>query len=281
MRRALCAKGADVVVVAPWGAQSGAGTAGSPDGSTFAVSQRTVMPAGFEGDCSSAPSGGAVFGVCVSTTTCSASSPSATPSDTARLGIRGLVQRKVGWSAGPDLLVSGANAGGNIANFVNGSGTVGAAIAALDLGVPAVAVSANYAVGGFSVSPETYRATAESAASIIESLWRKGLVNQRFGININHPATTDLKSSKPVFTQVATGSFLSFGVAEADAPDTYTLTGAICASGVAGCLRETQPRPDTKYLVEQGRITVSAIDRDRTYTGLGSVPLALALAAGL
>src|SRR5947208_2822143 len=40
MRRALCAAGADVVVVAPWGPQSGAGTGSSPQGTTLAVSKR-------------------------------------------------------------------------------------------------------------------------------------------------------------------------------------------------------------------------------------------------
>lgn len=267
LRRALCEAGADVVVVAPWGNQSGAGTGSSSQTSVFAVSHRVDLPAGYAGDCDGAPSQGAVFGVCLSTTACLPDSRSATPSDTVRLAVSGLLAEKVGWTGGPALVVSGVNAGPNVANFVNGSGTVGATIAALDAGIPAVAVSANFAAGSFAVTDETYRATADASAGIIGRLWRKRVLTPVFGININHPDVGELTSDQPVLTSVGTGSVLTIGTRPGPNPDTYVFTGALCGPGVPGCLPETRHDSDTEALIEDGRITVTPIDPNRTYDG--------------
>lgn len=276
MRRALKAAGADVVVVAPWGPQSGSGTASSADGTVFAVERRHQLPDGFEDD-DPRP----VFGVYVTDDDHKTVARSATPSDAVRLGVTGLVQRELGWDGGPDLIVSGVNAGINVANFVNGSGTVGAVITALDSGIPAVAVSAGFERENFRVAPETYAATAEAASDIIARLWRRRMLTARFGINVNHPSIGELRSPRPVFTRVASGTFLNIGVTEGPAPDTYTYTGTICTPGTPGCLPETQRRPDAAYLLDKGRITVTPITANRTHRGPGSTRLALRLAMGL
>ena len=69
LRHALCAAGADVVVVAPWGNQSGAGTAFTSSGSLTLTPPATLpSQSGLydSSDCASAPSHGALVGVCVS-----------------------------------------------------------------------------------------------------------------------------------------------------------------------------------------------------------------------
>lgn len=63
VRRALCAAGADVVVIAPWANQSGAGT-GSTTSGQLTVEQRNALPPEYAHDCSGAPARGAVYGVC-------------------------------------------------------------------------------------------------------------------------------------------------------------------------------------------------------------------------
>ena len=59
-----------------------------------------------------------------------------TPTDCVMLALNHLMQE-----AKPDLVLSGVNAGANIGDEVNMSGTLGAAFAALICGVPAIAVS--------------------------------------------------------------------------------------------------------------------------------------------
>ncbi|MFE2283810.1 5'/3'-nucleotidase SurE [Streptomyces sp. NPDC059443] len=88
------------------------------------------------------PLGRPIFGVCLADGACGPDSPSATPADSVKLALRGGLSAKAGWGSGPDLVVTGINSGLNVSSSVNDSGTVGAAIAAIDIGVPAVAFSA-------------------------------------------------------------------------------------------------------------------------------------------
>lgn len=53
------------------------------------------------------------------------------------------------WGKAPDLVVSGVNYGLNVGKTWSGSGTVGAAIAAISRGVPAIAVSAEYPISSY------------------------------------------------------------------------------------------------------------------------------------
>ena len=53
------------------------------------------------------------------------------------------------WGRGPDLVVSGINYGLNVGRLWSGSGTVGAALAAISRGVPAIAVSADYPLSSY------------------------------------------------------------------------------------------------------------------------------------
>ncbi|WP_035858860.1 5'/3'-nucleotidase SurE, partial [Kitasatospora cheerisanensis] len=123
VRRALCAAGADVVVMAPWQPQSGRGTAVS-NGGTLTLSRRAELPAGHREDCAAAPSGAPVYGVCLDAGPCGPDSPSATPVDTVKLALRAGLAAKAGWADGPDLVVAGINSGPNVSAQVNDSGTV-------------------------------------------------------------------------------------------------------------------------------------------------------------
>jgi 5'-nucleotidase len=112
---------------------------------------------------------------------------SGTPADSAMYGIL------FGMSPPPDLVVSGINAGQNIGRFVaeDGSGTVGAALAAARLGIPAIAVS-------LGLGSNDWAKPARYVANIVEDfrhskrlgkkLTSKTGLDQRLLLNINFPA---------------------------------------------------------------------------------------------
>lgn len=99
MRRALCAAGADVVILGPWGVQSGRGTAVTNSGQVT-LSEPLAIPAEYADDCAELPSSGAVFGLCLGEE-CTADSASATPVDTVKFAMRGGLEGAVGWEDRP------------------------------------------------------------------------------------------------------------------------------------------------------------------------------------
>jgi 5'-nucleotidase len=93
----------------------------------------------------------------------------------------------------PDIVVSGVNTGQNIGRFVaeDASGTVGAALAAARLGVPAIAVSLGLGSTGYS-TPARYVANVVEDFRTSKRLGKKMLsktgLDQRLLINVNFPA---------------------------------------------------------------------------------------------
>ncbi|MFD8889843.1 MULTISPECIES: 5'/3'-nucleotidase SurE [unclassified Streptomyces] len=92
----------------------------------------------------------------------------------------------------PDLVVSGTNFGPNVAGLATHSGTVGGAVAALEHGVPAIALS----TGGVTVpDPVTtvnaMGPTLDFAVKLIDRLRARArsgpLLPQGVGLNVNHP----------------------------------------------------------------------------------------------
>ncbi|RJF92558.1 5'/3'-nucleotidase SurE [Noviherbaspirillum saxi] len=81
-----------------------------------------------------------------------------TPVASALYGIDVAAQRK--WGKAPDLLVSGINYGNNTGIINNGSGTVNAALIAINRGVPAIAASAE--------APTSYRSHDKLVAGDVE-----------------------------------------------------------------------------------------------------------------
>ncbi|MEU3463622.1 5'/3'-nucleotidase SurE [Streptomyces sp. NPDC006733] len=270
VRRALCAAGADVVVMAPWANQSGAGTGATGSG-TLTVRRRTVLPADYGRDCAGAPAAGAVLGVCKGAVACDAGSVSATPVDTVRLALNGGLAAKAGWTTGPDLVVTGSNYGPNVASVVNDSGTVSAALAAIEEGVPAVALNSSYdptVTTSFEVADRTYRQTAAFGAAFIASLRDRRLLGTDFVVNVNYPYLAEGQRPRDtVWSSVGSQKLIQPGyVPTAPAGDTFTVGGALCTADQPRCRPETKRDADYR-LLQQGNVTVTPITPDRTFEG--------------
>lgn len=154
----LTAAGHDVTIVAPLTNQSGTGTK-MMSGPTLAVKHPE-------------PKVWAVDG---------------TPGDSVAFGLAEVFADRA-----PDLVVSGTNFGPNVAGLATHSGTVGGAVAALESGVPAIALS----TGGLSApDPVTtvnaMGPTVDFAVKLIDRLRARArsgrLLPAGVGLNVNHP----------------------------------------------------------------------------------------------
>ncbi|MFC9294973.1 5'/3'-nucleotidase SurE [Streptomyces sp. NPDC057011] len=110
-----------------------------------------------------------------------------TPGDSVAFGLA-----EVFAGQAPDLVVSGTNFGPNVAGLATHSGTVGGAVAALESGVPAIALS----TGGLSApDPVTtinaMDPTLDFAVRLIDRLRARArsgrLLPEGVGLNVNHP----------------------------------------------------------------------------------------------
>jgi 5'-nucleotidase len=259
LRQALCRAGADVAIVGPWAVQGGKSRAISGSGSVSAAAP-VAVPAEFSADCASAPGRGLVLGVCQGSVPCGPDSQSVTPADAVDVALTAVLAQRLGWNEGPDLVVSGINAGPNTDFAVNGSGTIGAATVAVERGVPAVAVSA-----GTRVTPppttETYAAAADVVIRLLAShrLW--SLVRDMVLVNVNQPDVQPGAGPSPVrWTSVGR-------VAQGRVAYTATGDGTYQVS-----YDPVMPPPefehdsDTKALLD-GYVSVSAVAVNRGYTG--------------
>ncbi|MFT4294941.1 MAG: 5'/3'-nucleotidase SurE [Micropruina sp.] len=261
MRKSLCAAGADVVVIAPWGYMSGAGGSVTNSG-TLTAERRTALPAGYESDCGMAPSGGAVYGLCRGTV-CTPDTPSATPADTVKFALHDGLKALVGWKGAPDLVVSGINSGPNVSASINDSGTVAAAIAAIDNGVPAVAFSGHVEPVSDTVTRPTYLAAADFGADLIGKLRAKRLLTDAYVVNVNYPDVTNGQNpGRPVWTRVGQGTFgvHTYQPTEAGSKS-FTIGWAVCPA--EHCIDEPRRDADSTALFA-GKITLTALTRDRT-----------------
>lgn len=259
LRRALCRAGADVAIVGPWAPQGGKSRATSGVAAVHAAAPLAV-PAEFAADCAHQPARGSVLGVCQGSDPCGPGSQSVTPADAVELALTAVVTQQPGWHEGPDLVVSGINAGPNTDLAVNGSGTIGAATAAAERGVAAVAVSA-----GTRVAPppttETYAAAADVVIRLLTSPRVWSLLRDMVLVNVNQPDVQPGSGPSPVrwtsVGRVPTGRV------------TYQATG-----GGAYQLSYNpvippptlEPHSDTKALLD-GYVSVSPVAVHRAYTG--------------
>ncbi|WP_237151811.1 5'/3'-nucleotidase SurE [Oryzibacter oryziterrae] len=101
-----------------------------------------------------------------------------TPTDCVIMAIRQLMPDA------PDLVLSGINAGANIADDVTYSGTVACAIEATLLGVPAIALSQAYDWGGNGTIP--YDTAEAHAGGILKRVWEQGIRKGTL-VNVNFP----------------------------------------------------------------------------------------------
>lgn len=158
LQQALRREGHDVFVIAPVSQQSGKSAAVTARGVRFKAHPGQVW------------------------------SVEGTPADAVRLGL-GYVM----YNHPPDLVVSGANFGQNTGQDVHISGTVGAALTAHRLGIPAVAVSVaiklDEAERGFPSTIGALRGAARVTARLIRNM---NLSDMTAVLNVNYPAALPL-----------------------------------------------------------------------------------------
>lgn len=112
----------------------------------------------------------------------------------------------------PDLVVSGINAGGNYTRFAN-SGTLGAALTAVQNDVPGIAVSLAASKARYPVLKDD---AAEYVAELVDALTseaqrRRGpLLPDGIALNINYPDTTSLKGSELTVADPNWSSYIDF-----------------------------------------------------------------------
>lgn len=112
-----------------------------------------------------------------------------TPVDSLNIGLLGVLKNDR-----PDIVVSGVNAGANVAENTNYSGTVGAAAAAAEQGVPALAVSAD--VGGPTGAGD-YADAADIVVELVEDLAKTGFagLGSKGFVNVNVPFETEKRDA--------------------------------------------------------------------------------------
>ncbi|HWI41291.1 MAG TPA: 5'/3'-nucleotidase SurE [Verrucomicrobiae bacterium] len=116
-------------------------------------------------------------------------SVSGTPTDCVNLGIHNLLGFR------PDLVVSGINRGANLADDITYSGTVSAAMEAMLMGIPSMAVS--LVTGG---AGENYDAAASVACRIARAIGERGLPPDTF-LNVNVPDLPEERLKPPLVTR--------------------------------------------------------------------------------
>lgn len=169
---------------------------------------------------------------------------SGTPSDCVIMGMARVLDRK------PDLVLSGINAGMNVADDVLYSGTIGAAMEASLMGVPAIALSQRNG----RTSPEEFAAAAAHGETVIRHILDIG-VAPRTIMNVNFPpiAADAVRGIMP-----ATLDQHKFGdqVIDGSAPHSYRL-GPMLAHD------RTIPGSD-RAVMDEGWISLTALGMDIT-----------------
>lgn len=270
LRKALCAAGADVLVVAPWSQQSGAGARMTTPGfSPVPLTVQAVnVPAAYANDCSSSSTAGAVFGVCTTAGPCSSSVPSASPADAVNIALSRFA--KTYWSDGPDLVVSGTNFGQNVGTTLAHSGTVGAVITAREHGVPAMAFSAEVPRNLAQIPNVPFAATATFAVDLIKRSIKSKVLKPGLVLNVNHPFVGAGETlGKPAFTVAGTSNDIGLTFS-GDVPKTggtYQLSAGTPAE-------ETVRNADTTALAAN-KISITSLDGDWSKSPASLIMLAL------
>lgn len=131
-----------------------------------------------------------------------------TPADAVGIGLYWIMR-----DAPPDLVVSGINLGQNLGNNVMLSGTVGAAMMAVQHGVPGIAISAGLHLGEAAGEPRfqstlaAYPGAAALTARLVAMLAHNrgaALLPPAQVLNVNYPALPDGKPKGVVWARAST-----------------------------------------------------------------------------
>jgi 5'-nucleotidase len=126
----------------------------------------------------------------------------------------------------PDLVVSGPNPGANIADATIHSGTIGAAMTAVNEGVPAIAVSTN----GDPAVGITNPFVVDLVAALVEHAAGGALLPDRLGLNVNIPSVAAGGELTGVEITVTDTSYLEVDYSAVELPavgESVEATGAI------------------------------------------------------
>jgi 5'-nucleotidase len=259
LRKALCAAGADVLVVAPWRQQSGAGGRMSVPGFTPVplTVQAVTPPAAYAGDCAGASATGAVFGVCQAAGPCTSDTPSASPADAAYVAVRRFAATY--WTSGPDVVLSGVNFGQNVGATLNHSGTVGAAVTAAEHGVAAIALSAEVPFSLADIPHVPFAQTSAYAVTLLQQLVGAGRLKPSLLLNVNYPFVGAGEQLGKAVSTVAGASDLLGLTYTGDVPK----TGGTYQLGAGLPAAETRANADTTAL-KANNISVTQLDGDWT-----------------
>ena len=137
------------------------------------------------------------------------------PADTILVALRHLLQ-----SNPPDLVISGINFGPNLGQGLHMSGTLGAAVMAAQMGVPAIAISAGMQFNEIDHSPlrfpstyEVFEPAAKFACTVVESLsnsraHKEPLLPNNMLLNINYPALPSDQIKGVLHPQISGGKII-------------------------------------------------------------------------
>lgn len=183
------------------------------------------------------------------------------PADTVLVALRHLLQDNP-----PDLVLSGINFGPNLGTGLHMSGTIGAAVMAANMGVPAIAISAGMQFGEIDHSPRRFPSTYEAfepaakfTCSVIESLRvstgvGRQLLPRGVLLNINYPALPGGKIKGILHPEISDGQIIELGYHRCDE------TGHVIPRYFAGVDPEQPDKEEGDVRAHlEGYITISAV----------------------
>ena len=181
-----------------------------------------------------------------------------TPADCVLIALNGLLGAR-----GADLVLSGVNAGSNLANDIGSSGTVGACFEAAEHGVPGIAFSQQHAGGS---DPDRWACAERLTAHLLPRL-HDALCSSRRVLNVNFPALAH--GEAPAGVEVTHSGWREGSSSIEERPSTRGLRVFHVYK-----IREDEPNgPDCDLdLTLRGYVTVTPLGLDQTrYEDLGGM----------
>ncbi len=172
-----------------------------------------------------------------------------TPTDCVIMAVREIMDGP------PDLLLSGVNAGANMADDVTYSGTVAAAIEGTLLGIPSIALSQGYSY--VERTPIPYETAEAHAPALVRRILEVGIPRSTL-VNVNFP---NLAPDAVAGVEVTRQGSLTHGLKADGRVDSRGRRYYWLAYGRA----DTEPEPGTDvHALREGRISVTPLRLDMT-----------------
>ena len=173
---------------------------------------------------------------------------STSPADSALIGLQ-----MMSGANKPDLVISGINRGENVGTMTNHSGTVSAAVAALQQGVPAIAISL-----AIPAADDRYPLAAKLVVDVVARLQTKAnggaLLPAGTGLNINYPGNGAPKGV--LFTNVGTFTTIALQPRlQKDGSITLGIVADLKAQGLS-----PEKITDEGIALREGYVAISTID---------------------